>query len=430
MKSNILKLIAFLLPFELVVSYVSYSFFKPLFGEFYRFFFIGFWGLFLLVILLHFSKIKNYVNGFFFLLILFIICGFWEYTVTIFLNGLKLDALSQFVCGFLFPCILLFTLVNLNHNYRYIFFKYWYLGTISLISLTIVYSLYNYNLFPDWFKDTDWRLKVISFRYAYDLDSNTNPALAILGNFNKASNTFLLMLLFSIKLFSKEIINKKLLVIFWILTLFALVMMFSRLVLLWLPFVIYFSGIFKIFKNFFGNKIFKLSFILFMGFFIYQNKEFLKPTFDYLIYSKFDQDSDGQGILGTGLNRIESWGEHGKFYNDIGVWHHGMGVGAYGLGRGSKDLGTHNTFLDHFFASGIFIPFILFLLLFLGLLKAFKLKDYRLVLGFLIIITLFFREYSFSYLFVTSQGGFLFMLLLAIPYFRDKKVFKQLNYLK
>ena len=143
-----------------------------------------------------------------------------------------------------------------------------------------------------------------------------------------------------------------------------------------------------------------------------------------MIYSKFDENSEGQGILGTGLNRFEQWKESEKFYSDIGIWYHGMGVGKYGLNRGSSDLGTHNTFLDHFFASGFFVPLVIIILWLIGFLKAFKLMDKSLMLGYIIIFTLFFREYSFSYLYVTSQGGFLFILLIAVPYlnFKNKKI--------
>ena len=423
MQSKLLKLVAFLLPFELIVSYVSHALIKPTFGEFYRLFFNGFWGSFFLIVFFFSTKIKNSYLSFFYVILLFIIAGFWEYIVTLILGGLTHEAFAQFVCGFFFPCILLFTLTNLEENQRNTFFKFWYIGTITLIILTIVYSIYNYSSFPEWFRERDWKFKIISFRYAYDLSSGSNPALMILGNFNKASNTLLLMLLLSLKFLNKEK-NKKLLIVFWILSTFALILMFSRLVLLWLPFVFYFSGITEKFKSFFKSRYLKYCLIFLTVFFIYQSKEFLKPTFEYLIYSKFDENSEGQGILGTGLNRFEQWKESEKFYSDIGIWFHGMGVGQYGLNRGSSDLGTHNTFLDHFFASGFFVPLVIIILWLIGFLKAFKLMDKSLMIGYIIIFTLFFREYSFSYLYVTSQGGFLFILLIAVPYlnFKNKKI--------
>lgn len=415
-QSKFLKLIGFLLPFELLLSYVAHAIFKPTFGEFYRVFFNGAWGAILVVILLSFISLRKSYIGFFYIAAVFILGGIWEYVVTILLSGLGFEATSQFFCGFFFPAVLFLTLLHLNQRQKDTFFKYWYVGTIALIIFATLFSVYNYSAFPEWFRTRDLEFRLISFRYAYDADTNSNPAIAIMGNFNKASNYLLIMLLFSVRLIPKDQNAKAILIAFWTLATIALVLMFSRLVLLLLPFVFYYSGIRERFCGVLKNRYFYLLFFLFIGYFIFQASDLVKPTFEYFVYSKFDDNSEDLGVLGTGLNRFEDWGSQGEKFGNAGIWLHGLGVGNYGLSLGSKDLGTHNLFLDHFFASGIIVPLIIFLLWSIGFLKALILKDFSLVLGFLIIMALFFREYSFSYLYVTSQGGVLFMLLLAIQY--------------
>ena len=416
MQSKFLKLIGFLLPFEMLLSYVAHGIFKPVLGEFYRILFNGVWGAILVVIILSFSRFKKTYIGFFYISAVFILGGIWEYVVTILLGGLGFEAISQFFCGFFFPGVLFLTLINLNQHQKKIFFKYWYVGTISLIIFATLFSVYNYSAFPEWFRTRDLAFRLISFRYAYDSDTNSNPAIAILGNFNKASNYLLIMLLFSVRLIPKDQNAKAILIVFWSVATIALVLMFSRLVLLLLPFVFYFSGIRERFSGVLKNRYFYLFCFFLIGYFIFEASDLVKPTFEYLVYSKFNDNSEDLGVLGTGLYRFEDWGNQGKKFRNIGIWLHGMGVGNYGLSLGSKDLGTHNLFLDHFFASGFIVPLIIFLLWCVGFLKAIILKDTTLILGFIIIMALFFREYSFSYLYVTSHGGLLFMLLLAIQY--------------
>lgn len=416
MQSKLLRLIGLLLPFELLLSYAAHALFKPVMGEFYRILFNGVWGVILLFVILSFIKLKKHYAGFFYIVVIFILGGIWEYIVTILLGGLGFEAMSQFLCGFLFPVILFFTLLNLNPRQRNLFFKYWYLGTIALIIFAIFYSIYNYSLFPEWFRTRDLAVKLISFRYAYDAETNSNPAIAILGNFNKASNYLLIMLLFSVRLIPDDKSAKKILIVFWCLGSMALLLMFSRLALLLFPFVFYFSGIREKFRGFFKSRKFYLFFTLIVGLAIFQARDLIMPTFEYLMYSKFDDNSEDQGILGTGLNRFEDWGSQGDKFGNIDIWLNGMGVGNYGLSLGSKDLGTHNLFLDHFFASGIMVPLIIVLLWAIGFIKAILSRDSNLIVGLLIIMALFFREYSFSYLYVTSQGGLVFILLLAIPY--------------
>lgn len=424
MKLKLLKFIAFLLPFELLASYVAHALFKPAIGEFYRLLFNGAWGLIVSLLILSYTKIQKKYLAFFLICLLFIFAGFWEFLVTFFLGGMSLEASSQFICGFFFPSILFITLINSSEEIQGSFFKSWYLGTTVLLILSYLATIYYYQNLPDWYKEKDASFKLIAFRYAFDTENvYSNGMMLLLGNFNKASNTLLMMLLFSIKLLGNNSKNRRFIIFFWIVSVITLFVLFSRLVLLILPIVYFVSGFHKFLKGSIDRgKLFTIIGFFFLGT-ILKFSYLIKPSLDYLLTSKFDDNSTDIGLLGTGNNRLRAWSLLIERLNNMELWLHGMGVGAYGIEHAdSKDAGTHNLLFDHFLASGIFVPILIISFLFICLLKGFIRKDNVVIFGVLIITSLFFREYSFSYLFVTSHGGIIFILLLftAHKYFNNK----------
>lgn len=412
MKNSLVKLIALALPFELPLSYIAHGVFKPLIGEVYRVGFNGFWGSILLLILLSFhSRIKNN-TAFFSIVFLFVLGGFWEYIVTLSLNGMVMEAFSQFVCGFFFPSLLFLFLITSSEEITQAFFKYWYIGTIGVLLLGYLATIYYYPLLPEWFRDKDPAFKLISFRYAYEGDASSNGMMLILGNFNKESNYLIMMLLCSVRFFGNSEKNKKFVLYFWIIAVISLFVLFSRLALLLLPLVYYFSGVRKYLKGSVNAKYLYIPALLFIGFYAIKYSEFIKPTFEYLVYSKFDDNSDELGVLGTGNNRLQAWALLIDRFKDLNLWMNGIGVGEYGMEHaGSKDAGTHNLILDHLLASGVWVPLIILSICFFVFLKGIIRKDYLLKVGVLILLLLFVREYSFSYLFVTSHGGVIFMMM-------------------
>lgn len=413
MKLNTIKLIAFLLPFELPLSYIMHGVLKPFLGEFYRLGFNGFWGSILLILLFSTVQVVKKRFDFLFIAFLFIATGFWEYLNTLLLDGFVGEAFSQFVCGFLFPSLLFSFLIVSPEGVSKHFFKYWYIGTMCVLLVGYLATIYYYSSLPDWFKDKDPAFKLISFRYAYEGDASSNGMMLILGNFNKESNYLIMMLLASVWIFGYSEKNKKLVLWFWIITVATLLVLFSRLVLLLLPFVYYFSGVRQYLKGTIKAKYLYVPAIIFILIYGIKYSEFIMPTLEYLVYSKFDDNSDQLGLLGTGNNRFQAWSLLTDKFKDLNIWMNGMGVGQYGIEHaGSKDAGTHNLLLDHLFASGFWVPVLVLMICFYTFLKGYMKRDNIIMVSIPIVLLLFVREYSFSYLFVTAQGGVVFILLL------------------
>lgn len=426
MIDRFIKFIGLALPFELIVAYAAHNLFKPILGEWYRIFFIGIVGIFILFFILSNVIIKRQSVHFLVISLIFTLAGLWEYIVSLLVGGLPIEALMQFLCGFMFPALLFFAIINLSDKRQLLFFQSWYIGTICLMLLGYIVTAYFYNNLPEWYRNKDIAFKLFSFRYAYGDDPNSNGMILILGNFNKASNYILIMLLFSVRLLSGKDgqANTRLIKLFWVIGFITLLILFSRLAVLLLPFVYWASGVHKYFVGFFKRKFGLVVLSILLSSVIIKNSELIKPTFEYLLFSKFDENSSDDGVLGTGAGRFSDWKRQSYRFTIIDNWIHGMGVGKYGLQEGSKDYGTHNLLFDHFLASGFLVPLLVIIIWGIGLIKGVIQKRKEIVIGFIIIMALFFREYSFSYLFVTVHGGVIFMLLSfsAFRLNRDKEV--------
>lgn len=433
MIDKLIKFIGLALPFELIVAYAAHNLIKPILGEWYRLFFIGIIGIFIICFILSNITIKRESIYFLVVSLIFTLAGFWEYIVSLIVGGLPIEALMQFLCGFMFPALLFFTIINLSDKRQTLFFKSWYIGTICLMLFGYIVTAYYYNNLPEWYRNKDMAFKLFSFRYAYGDNPNSNGMILVLGNFNKASNYILIMLLFSVRLLSGKDrqMNARLIKIFWVVGVVTLLILFSRLAVLLLPIVYWASGVNKYFINFFKRKLVIVTIAILIGGIVVKNSELIKPTFDYLLFSKFDENSSDDGVLGTGAGRFSDWKKQSYRFTIIDNWIHGMGVGRYGLEEGSKDYGTHNLLFDHFLASGFFVPIIVILIWGIGLVKGMIQKRKEIIIGFIIIMALFFREYSFSYLFVTVHGGVIFMLLSfsAFKRTRDKEVIDEVAWM-
>ncbi len=414
----VLIVVALFLPFELIINGLIYNLFHNIFNEYYIYLLLGY--VFVYLFLLSNVFLVKINKLFFLICTVFLFCGFWE-LITTYLNGGNLKfAFTQLIVGFLFPYLLFIILFSRNWEKIKSFFRIYYFSTIFLILISFFFIFYYYDFLPDWYKEKDMIFKLISFKFAFDPKLNiSNGMQFILGNFNKASNTFILMLLFATKFFDLNIKRDRLyLKIILIIFTLALLLMFSRLALMLYPFVLYFSKIHKCFSI----KKYKLILSIIFIAFIIKFWSFISFSLDYLLFSKFgDVESDQSGFLGTGNGRIKDWQENLIYFSEPSIWLKGIGLGQYGkIKYGDIQLGTHNLFLDHFISSGIFIPLSILIIVFFTLIFSLYKQSYVIFIGMLIFVILSFREYSFSYLWVTSNGSFIFLTIILLLFLDNK----------
>ncbi len=134
--------------------------------------------------------------------------------------------------------------------------------------------------------------------------------------------------------------------------------------------------------------------------------------FDYLLYTKY-VDGTGGAFEGSFSIRFDQWDEILRlFLSDTGVLIYGMGVGAYGVWLGGDpNVGSHNLFLDHLLASGFLGVLSLVCSVCMSIFFAVRRGLGDIVFCIFVFILLAFREYSISYLYVTSMGGLIFVLI-------------------
>jgi hypothetical protein len=142
---------------------------------------------------------------------------------------------------------------------------------------------------------------------------------------------------------------------------------------------------------------------------------------NYLLFAQY-LDGTQQGFIGTFHQRVDQWSAIGSLLSDPEVVLHGLGVGTYGLLLGGyEQAGTHNLFLDHLLASGFYGVLVLSAIITFGTIQALIKRDLRLVVGYFFFVVLSLREYSFSYLYVTSMGGLLFVFLTFLTFAGNTK---------
>jgi hypothetical protein len=425
-KSKVINLLAFLIPFELLVAYFASGAIRPILGNGYRIFLYGNIVIFYIFILAKFRN-KVFNQKLIFLLICYNLLGLFEVLVTILNNSFITESLTQYTLGFLSPSLFVLHVSTKSVSKREGIYYSLYFGTIVILIVTFLLVFYNYNTYPIWFRERDFISKLFIFRYLINgEDGIVNPAMILLGNFNKESNYLIYLNLFSLTLLDR---NKRFYFIcfFWFISTAALLMLFSRMTLFMLPLVYYISGFHEYLRS-------KLKFAIELRYVFYFviitslifNFSFLKPAFDYLFLSKISDDAEAD-VVGSGNARLVQWsGIYDKYFNSEGIM--GLGHGEYSFREyGYFHGGSHNLFIDHFLASGIIFPIFLFIMLILLWLLSFLNGSKLLALSFLLFFMLAFREYSFSYLNATMQGGLYFCLILYLYSIKTKSVILNKN---
>jgi hypothetical protein len=192
-----------------------------------------------------------------------------------------------------------------------------------------------------------------------------------------------------------------------VLALVTMTLMFSRIILLLMPIPIFLNRRF-LFATPAGAR---LAVALFAGMLIFAYilwYEQINFVVQYLLFSSF-LGGEAQGFLGTGKGRFQQWGELGGILNSPARMLLGLGYGSYGVLTQCLSCGTHNLFLDHWVASGVYGVLVLLGLIAYGCLKALVARDWRLLAVFAVFFMLAVREYSMAYLTYTSMGGLMFL---------------------
>ncbi len=337
--------------------------------------------------------------------------GLWEAVITRALGGNSYYGWTQFVFGFAMPVLLVILLNKLTRQAAAAFFRSFYAGyTFYLITALVVLFFFDQN-FYELIETYGLGGGIVALRY--NIDSSGFGLL--IGNANKQSNYLLILILLGPRLLSESTLLQngeeasiKIYRVFVFAAVFVLLMLFSRAALLLLPLATLFFG------RYLGLKKSHLS-ILFIFIFIIVGWSNIKLIYDYLLFSKFIDGTDG-GVSGSFSNRFDQWDEILEiFTSNISVLVHGMGVGAYGVWLGGDPkAGSHNLFLDHLLASGVLGVLGLVCAIFLSVLLAVKRGSGDILFCIFSFVLLAFREYSFSYLYVTSMGGVVFALIFYV----------------
>lgn len=358
-------------------------------------------GCFFILATLGFRGKKEFL----FVCLAFLSIGFFEYIVSFFFE-MELYGFRQFLFGFLFPVILLLALIT--SNCQKIYFKYYYIGYIVFISTALIILLF-----------FDKNFSIISRGHLSDIVLSVRSYyrdslfFLVVGNANKQSNYLVMSILMAPYLLELKPTHSKLYSVFTILATILLFLLCSRATLILLPIALYVNRIYFIPMTKRVKTLLWLSLAIFS--IVHFNE--LTTIFKYVIFNiRFDYDE--KDFLGTFHSRLVQWEQLKALLEDPTIFIHGIGVGNYGLKilRGSVEQGTHNLFLDHFVASGLYGVIMLIVILSVGLAKSFILKDKRLIFAYVFFICLAFREYSFAYVYVTSMGGLIFVFMLYLTF--------------
>ena len=337
--------------------------------------------------------------------------GLWEAVITSALGAGSYYGWTQFAFGFAMPVLLVVFINKLTAKEAALFFRRFYAGyAVYLISSLGALFFFDQN-FYELIENYGLGGAIVALRY--NLQSSVFGLL--IGNANKQSNYLFILILLGPRLLSEstllhtgEVVSIKIYRIFTFVAVLMLLILFSRAALLLLPFVTIFVG------RYLGIKLFYILILFgFLSLVIgWVNVEII---FDYLLYSKYVDGTSGD-VAGSFPGRFDQWDEISRvFLSDIGVVTHGMGVGAYGVWHiGDPKAGSHNLFLDHLLASGFLGVLSLVCAVCLSIFFAVRRGFGDIVFCIFAFILLAFREYSFSYLYVTSMGGLMFVLIFYV----------------
>jgi hypothetical protein len=201
-------------------------------------------------------------------------------------------------------------------------------------------------------------------------------------------------------------------IVFVVLAVVVLTLLFSRAAIFLLPIALYINRRYLI-KISLSIKLFLMLMILVL---VINFIDSIGVVLDYLLFSNYVDGSSGGGV-GSFIQRAEQWDAVFNLILMPDVFAHGLGLGVYGIMiGGGVEAGTHNLFLDHWLASGFFGVFLIISLVICGAVLTITRRDWRLFLGYVFFVSFALREYSFSYLYVTSMGGVCFMLLISLTF--------------
>lgn len=350
----------------------------------------------------------------FFVCALFLSIGVYEYFVTFLVGGHRTYAFQQLIFGFLYPILLIWFLSQLTDNKQLLFFKCFYIGYCAYLLIAILVLMTIDPHLKQQINNYGVGGAIISMRY------QTQESLfsLILGNANKQSNYLIFGILLGPLLMgisNKQIAHVRseifIFRLFFLLAAFILFVLFSRAAIMLLPIAMYIN------RRFIFDSSWHAAFIgLIILMLIFRFSEGFTTVLNYLIFTEY-VDGTSRGFLGTLTSRNEQWSEIINLLSNPEIFLHGLGVGTYGLLIGGNEWsGSHNLLLDHWLASGLYGVIVLTAITVIGTVCSLLMKDSRLFIGYLFFILLSFREYSFSYLYVTSMGGMYFVLLIYLTF--------------
>jgi len=411
-----LVLAGFFMSSELVWSMAASGLLKSILGANYAF--AQPQCIFLVTIIIFYFRIAglHVKNGLCSVCAAFLSVGLYEYFTTYLGDGHRGYAFQQFIFGFLYPVLLVLTLAGMTAERRLLFLRWFYIGYCAYLLVALFLLFVVDDIFIRQFDSYGLGGALISLRYQ-ELDKNL--FLLVLGNANKQSNYLIMGILLGPYLIGiegeeKGWTNRDLVIfrLFVMLATLVLLVLFSRAAMFLLPIALYLNR----------RHLFMVSrrslFLCLAGIVLLSIKFFdvFAVMANYLLFGEYLDDIP-QGFLGTFHQRTDQWSEIGPLLSDQAVFLHGLGVGTYGLLRaGSEHAGTHNLFLDHLLASGLYGVIVLITIVATGTILSLIKRDLRLIVGYIFFVTLSFREYSFSYLYVTSMGGLFFMLLAFLTF--------------
>lgn len=419
-----LRIAGFFASLDLVSSMTASGLFKGLLGDFYV---LLTPSVFVIVVaMLHYTIAPTKVHRTFAVAAaLFLSIGAFELIVTAAIGGFPVRAGWQLVFGFLYPSVLLLMLSGCSEEKQLLFWRWFFIGLITYLIAGLAVLVYDG--FIQFVKTLGLGSAVISLRFNHQ----DGLFFLVMGNANKTSNYLMLALLLGPMLLRLETgwtvgarpsRDRLLFKIFAVLAIVMMTLLFSRLIMLLMPIPIILNR-----RFFFDTRAgARTAAALFVGMIViayirwYEQINFVVQ---YLLFSSF-HGGEAQGLLGTGHVRFQQWEELASLMNTPDRLLLGLGYGSYGALIQCPDCGTHNLFLDHWAASGVYGVFILLGLIAYGSLKALTMRYWRMLAVFLVFFILAIREYSMAYLTYTSMGGLMFLAifysLLVIPTLKDR----------
>lgn len=410
-----------LLPFELPIAEGVHGVFQGILGGYYPVLFVGSLllcvSVLLLVVRMNYSCSRFGLFLYFFLSLIFVTIGVLALFVTA-VAGINLDlAVQQLMFGFVTPvvvCLVIASLDELQQRKAWIAF---YLGWALFLAGSLPFLFISYReaiaQLPG-FAEATFGQQLIMWRFTFA--ESWNWYAQYIGNANKTSNNLLFFLLLSGFLLGNKgrLLHgfpRFLFITVWVLGIFTLLILFSRAALLLLPIALYVADVPRVV----GRRVVWL-FLVTLSLSVVVGYTYYSDAFIYLVSGEY-MGEETVGALGTMYERFVQWSEIWSFMaSNPEVLLFGMGTGVYGESFfGDAIAGAHNTFVDTLLESGmsglLTLVILVLLMFFVAALKWTRERTAIPLVCTLVLVMLMMREHSFSYLYVTSLGGFCFATL-------------------